>query len=108
MLCLIQFSAILLSVNRDLNGDAVLRRRCRRSRLLAVAVQPLRLDDGREILVADVEIDIAVNAVHAAFLGMLPDTVCAGVISLGAPVRQPDRVATLDVIGGMRRERGLL
>ena len=58
--------------------------------------------------VADIKIDVAVDAVHTAFLGMLPDAVCAAVIRLVAPVRQPDGVAGLDVIGGMRRERGLL
>ena len=106
MLCLIQFSAVLLAVNSDFDCDAVLRSRRRRIRLLAVAVQPLRLDDGREILVADIEIDVAVDACDLAFLGMLPNTVCAGVIRLVTPVCQPDSVVGLDVIGGMCRERG--
>ena len=82
MLCLIQFSAVLLSVNRDLNRDAVLRSRRRRIQFLTVSIQPLRLDDRGKVLIADVKIDIAVDTVHAAFLGMLPDTVCAGVIRL--------------------------
>ena len=104
MLCLIQFSAVFLPVHSDLNRDAVID--SRRIRLLAVAVQPLRLDDDREILVADIQINIAVDAVHTAFLGMLPDAVSAAIIRLITPVCQPDGVAGLDVIGGMRRERG--
>ena len=77
---LFSFPAVLLAVNSDLNGNAVLRSRRRRIRLLAVAVQPLCPDDRGKVLVADIQINIAVDAVHAAFLGMLPDTVCAGVI----------------------------
>ncbi len=111
MLCLIQFSAVLLAVNSDFNCDAVLRSRRRRIRqdfLLAVSVQPLCLDDGRKIFVADVQINIAVDAIYAAFLGMLPDAVCAAVVGLVIPVCKPDRVAALDVIGGVRHERGIL
>lgn len=37
---------------------------------------------------------------------MLPDAVCTTVIRLVNPMRQPDGVAALDVIGGMRHERG--
>ena len=108
MLCLIQFSAVLLSVNRDLNGDAVLRSRHRRIQLLTIAIQSLCLDDRGKVLVADIEIDVAVDACDLAFLGMLPDTVCAGVIRLVTPVCQPDRVAALDAIGSVRHERGTL
>ena len=98
-------SAIFLTVNRDLDRDAVIdSRRIRQDFLLAVAIQPLALDNRGKILVADIEIDIAIDAVHAAFLGVLQDTVSAGIIRLVTPVRQPDRVAGFDVTGGMRRE----
>ncbi len=92
LLCLIQFSVVLLSVNRDLNGNAVLRsrrRRIRQHRFSAVAVQPLTLDDRGKVLVADIQIDIAADACDLALLGMLPDG-----------------IAALDVIGSVRHERG--
>jgi hypothetical protein len=111
MLYLIQFSAVLLSVNRDLNGDAVLRSRRKRiwqDFFLAIAVQSLCLDDRGKVLVADIEIDVTVDACDLAFLGMLPDAVCASVIGLIHPVCQLDRVARLDVIGSVRHERGTL
>ena len=106
MLCLIQFSAVLLSVNRDLNGDAVLRSRRRRIQILTMAIQSLCLDDRGKVLVADIKIDVAVDACDLALLGMLPDAVCAAVVRLVNPVRQPDGIAALDVIGGVRHERG--
>ena len=106
---LIQFSAIFLAVNRDLNRDAVIgsrRRRIRQNFLLSVAIQFLRPDDRGEILVTDVQINIAADACDLALFRMLPDAVCTTVIRLVNPMRQPDGVAALDVIGGMRHERG--
>ena len=74
--------------------------RCRH-RSFPPAVQTLALDNGREILVADIQIHIAVDTVYTSLLRMLPDAVCAAVIGLIDPVRQPDRVPRLDIIGSM-------
>ena len=50
---------------------------CRRGSwlCLAPAIQPLTLDNGREILIADVKIHIAADTVHTPLLGVLPDAV---------------------------------
>ena len=62
---LIQFSTVFLPVNDNLNRNAVIRNRCRQicqGFLLAVSIQPLTLDNGREILIADIQIHITVKA----------------------------------------------
>ncbi len=83
----------------------------RGSRLsLAVPVQPLALDDGREVLVADVQIDVAVDTIHASLLAVLPDAVSTAVAGLVHPMRQPDGVTALDVVRrvcGQRRSRAV-
>lgn len=87
---LIQFSAVLLAAYSNLDRDAVIgsrHRRIRQNFLLAVAIQFLRPDDRGEILVTDVQINIAADACDLALFRMLPDG-----------------VAALDVIGGMRHE----
>ena len=74
------------------------------------AVQSLALDDGREILIADIQIHIAVDTCNLALLRMLPDAVSTAVVGLVHPVRQPDRVPRLDIIGsmcGQRRSRAV-
>lgn len=61
---LIQFSTVFLPVNDNFNRNAVIRNRCRRicqGFLLAVSIQPLTLDNGREILIADIQIHITVK-----------------------------------------------
>ena len=101
---LIQFSTVFLPVNDNFNRNAVIRNRCRRicqGFLLAVSIQPLTLDNGREILIADIQIHITVDASDLALLRMLPDAICAAVIGLIDPVRQPNGVAALDIIGSV-------
>ncbi len=102
----------LVGVRADLDGSrhggillilGFVRRRCRS---LPLAIQPLTLDDGRKILIADIQIDVAVDAIYTALLGILPDAVSAAIIGLVTPVCQQDRIPGLDIIGGMRRERG--
>ena len=104
---LIQFSTVFLPVNGNFNRNAVIRNRCRRicqGFLLAVSIQPLTLDNGREILIADIQIHITVDASDLALLRMLLDAICAAVIGLIDPVRQPNGVAALDIIGSVGSE----
>ena len=65
------------------------------------AVQSLILDDCEKILVADIQIHIAVDACNLAFAAVLPDGVGTAVVGLIYPVRKPNGVAALDIIGGM-------
>ena len=82
----------------------------RRCRSLPPAIQPLTLDNGREILIADIQIHIAVDTCNLALFTVLPDAVSTAVIGLIDPVRQPDRVPRLDIVSGMcgqRRSRAI-
>ena len=106
----------LVGVRSDLDGSGhggvllilgFVKHRCRS---LPPAIQPLILDNGREILIADIQIHITVDASDLAFFTVLPDTVNTAVIGLIAPVRQPDRIPGLDIVGGMcgqRRSRAI-
>ena len=104
----IQFSTVFLHVNGNLNRNAVIRNRCRRicqGFLLAVSIQTLTLDNGRKILIADIQIHIAVDTSNLTLFRMLPDAISTTVIGLVDPVRQPDRVPGLDIIGSMCGQR---
>jgi len=96
-LCLIQFSRVFLSVNSNLNGNAVIRQRCR-SRSSSVAVQYLCLNPFRIIDIAFVEVNVTADTVNLAFAGVLPDAVSTAVICVLTPMCKPDGISTLDVV----------
>ena len=104
---LIQFAAILLTVHSYLDSDTVIRssnRRIRKIFLLAESVQSLILDDCGKILVADIQIHIAVDACNLALAAVLPDGIGTAVVGLIDPVGKPNGVAALDIIGSVGSE----
>ena len=76
----------LVSVIADLDGSRhgdIWLIGCRRGSWLCLApvIQPFAPDNCREILVADVQIDVAVDAIHTSLLAVLPDAVSAAISS---------------------------
>lgn len=107
---LLQCTLVAVLANLHSHGNIGIRYIGRRCRSLPPAIHPLTLDNGREILIADIQIHIAVDTCNLALLKMLPDAVSTAVVGLVHPVRQPDRVPRLDIIGsmcGQRRSRAV-
>ena len=109
------YERTLVGLVADLHGHSSglavcgrLRIRYRRGiRRLAPAVQPIALDDGREILIADIEVNIAGNAVHLALFAVLPHRIGTAVVGPIHPVRKPDRVVGFNIIGCVGKQGGM-